>query len=203
MRKILILCVSVLSVVACSKNSGGSASLTEEVPSTPGSTLTVGTYSTGCMSSGPVSSSSDLVVTADYLEFTNIIYEDGSCAQPRTKYYHKNSYTDVGASSVQAGARNINMSEGKLFYTPMSAAAVNDFNNHWTQCGFTDWVLNQEKDVSATSCQETALGAVTYTIIKTASAQLLLGEPDWNDPASGTTSNTRVVDFSSAVFNKQ
>lgn len=198
MEKILLLCVSVISLAACSKGGGSSASLTEDATSF----LTAGTYSSGCQTLGPtLSFLSESVVDQTDMEFTSMNFEDNACAQPRLKYYTKNSYVDVGASSVVTDARNINVTQNKVYMTPMSAQAVTDLNG-WNECGFSDWTINVTKDVSATSCQEPSVGTITYTIARTINDQFEFGFPDSMDPTLGTTSNLR-LNVLSAPLTKQ
>jgi hypothetical protein len=199
--KILFLCVSVVWVAACSKSGGRSISSTDD-SSTPTSYLESGTYSTPCAASGPASSSFEVVVTANTMDFTNILYDDGACAQPRIKFSHQETYVDVAASGAQTGARNINSTMGKLFYTPLTVAAATD-SNGWVECGFSDWAVNVSKDVSATSCQGIPLNTLTYTIARTANDQFEVGMPDPNDVTQGSTENLRITTFIPFVFDKQ
>ena len=166
------------------------------------SNLVLGTYSTGCRASGPGSSLFEISVTATTLQFTNILYDDGACAQPRVKFYYEDTYIDVAESTAQTGARDINITMGKIFRTLLSASAVT-LSNGGTECGFSDWALNVAKDVSASACQDIPVNTLTYTIARTANDQFEIGMPDPSDLTPGSTENLRITNFIPIIFNKQ
>lgn len=198
--RFLLLCVFVVLSAACSRSSWRAPSLTEESPVV--SNLVLGTYSTGCQASGPTFAQFDVVVTATTLEFSSTFYYDSACAQPRVKFSHEDTYVEVGASATPAGARDINVTNGKIFYTLLSAAAVTASNNI-SECGFSNWSLNVAKDVSGTVCQDIPLNSLTYTVARTANDQFEIGMADPSDLTPGSTDNLRITNFIPIIFNKQ
>lgn len=196
----LLMCVFGVSMVACSRSSWRSPSLSDDSPAV--SNLVLGTYSTGCQASGPGASQFDIVITATTLQFANTLYDDGACAQPRVKFSYEDTYVDTAASVTPSGARDINITMGKIYYTLLSASAVTTSNGA-TECGFSNWTLNVAKDVSASACQDIPLNTLTYTVAKTANDQLEIGLPDPSDLTPGSTDNLRITTFIPIIFNKQ
>lgn len=197
MLKTPLLTVTVIALMACSKN--GFSTMAQEIPSVSddGVGLVLGSYKSACDPVGMTDSfDSKTTVTATEIEITNTQYEDTSCTVPRAEYNYTYTYTDVGASTSLSDTRKVNLAEGKLYLTAHSAAAVTDFNG-WVQCGFNDWQSGVAKDVSGDpTCQEIPVGTITYSIARTMNDTLELGEPvDWLDPNEGTTDQLRFTVF--------
>lgn len=193
MLKTPLLTVTVIALIACSKN--GFSTIAQEVPSGADEAgLVLGTYDTGCVVADMSSRRTE--VSATEIAITDSEYEDGACATKSMDYHYTYAYTDVGASTSITDTRNVNLVEGKMFMTPRSPTAVTDWNNG-NHCGFNDWQLDVTKDVSADpTCQYLPVGTITYSIARTMNDTLELGEPvDWLDPNEGTTDQLRFTVF--------
>ena len=142
--------------------------------------------------------------------FSRDVYPDTTCATLMMT-------VDLTASSIVGSEITIDSGEtvtefDLIFtaasFTPKSATAVSDFNST-SMCGYTDWVLDVAKDVSAKlgltqACGGPTLDEAIYTIyyLSNANTNLQLGDTN-NSANDGSTAALRESVLSAIIMTKK
>lgn len=172
---------------------------------TSGSSLMNGSWSKGCMASG---GSSDRSVTqfingssvSKSFHYNTTTDCSGTADSTATM---KMTYTVVGASHLGSDIFEVDstFTSATIGYT--SQAAI-DFINGISLCGYNDWVVGVEKEVTGRLCgafTQPAVNLKTYGIVKLSGNQLSTGNSDGTH--DGTTADKRTVTLDPTPYLKQ
>lgn len=131
---------------------------------------------------------------------------DGCTGSGFTRVVATHNYSVGGAAVAPTDATEINMTVVSIKVTLLQAAMVTEFNTG-KMCGFSDWTLNTEKDVTGANCGDdiavNKAGDVWYNIFKLADGKLQLGDADDREASyTGRTAETRVRSYGALTYSK-
>ena len=199
---------------ACGKENATSRnSLTTGIAETPIETPTetqipdplYGTWNQrGCSAnaSGTTSTASSFEISARSLAMVIKSYNDSRCSDLKTVSRTILTYTIPGAAASPAGAMKMDLMPQARMRTYNTSAAV-DAANHAAACGITNWVKDQEADVTLSAfCGLTgSTSAPLYTIYLLDSGTLTFGA-DGNATFSSSESTRPTTLDTNYIFSK-
>ena len=149
-KMIYVLVISLLSLTlfSCAKKSDTSSTTTT-------TTELEGVWQTSCyLGSDNLSYITTISVTGTNLEIKDEIHSDSSCNTDDGIFASNFSSLSIGEEiSYSSGAtgHKFTMNLASFKYTPETAADVSYVNTN-SICGYSDWALNTEKDITGKTC---------------------------------------------------
>ena len=160
-KMIYVLVISFLSftLFSCAKKSDTSSTTTT-------TTELEGAWQTSCyLGSDNLSYITTISVTGTNLEIKDESHDDSSCNTDNGTLVASFSSLSIGEEelSFSSGAtgHKFTMNLASFKYTPETAADVSYANTN-SICGYSDWALNTEKDITGKTC-----GSLTIPVAKT------------------------------------
>ena len=205
MKTRMIFLITLLATLgACAKSSSGNSNDTNDIQSV-GKQLVIGNWKDTCKTWGSGDQLSSGYTTASFAESTVVFvgenYKSTDCTGEKTSSMKMTfSFEIPSRSSLGANVFDFNTTPRNVVYIISDQDTVNVMNT-LAYCGFTDWVVGVEKDITGKSCFiGPKSGEVIYSVMKITETQLQLGEPD--DSHIGKTPEQRHVQFASQSFIK-
>ena len=176
-KMIYVLVISFLSftLFSCAKKSDTSSTTTTELE---------GAWQTSCYlnSADNLSYVTTISVTGTNLEIKDESHDDSSCNTDNGTLVASFSSLSIGEEelSFSSGAtgHKFTMNLASFKYTPETAADVSYANTN-SICGYSDWALNTEKDITGNTCGSTTIPSANTTFLsqyKLVVNNLYLGE---------------------------
>jgi hypothetical protein len=165
-------------------------------------TSMLGTWSQTCQANSNYSQKSSLKIDATNIEVTGQVFvNDNVCT---TAPYAVSRYIMAYSfGNLVAGTNNVDYATVGVKMRYGNAVAVSGANAS-AYCGFTDWQLNVEKDISGLSCtgiNQDAVGSHHYSIFKIQNGNLYLGQTDATH--DGNSVAARPTNFDPIYYIKQ
>jgi hypothetical protein len=112
-----------------------------------------GTWETACINSNNQYGKNVLTVTGANMNQVSYAYGDAACAT-QWLTVEMSATAQYGADSqIVAGAKELDVVVSKVYLTGNESRIV-DYLNQNTFCGFSDWAINQQKDITGLTCGE-------------------------------------------------
>lgn len=168
-------------------------------------TVLKGTWTAACQDA----SAGSVEATNSQITVVGTRYEDDdkTCAKTAvnrvTAVY---GYSIGGDAETPAGAKQIDLTVTSFKVVFLSSNQISALNSEKI-CGYSDWAVNVEKELSEAGCDEassvTKAGSVWYNIFKIDADKLQVGN-DSNDEKvyQGKTAETRVREYDGLVYTK-
>ena len=145
---VLVICFLSFTLFSCAKKSDTSSSTT--------TTELAGVWKTSCYIDSDNRSYyiTTISVTGTNVEIKDEIHSDSSCNTDDVTTVMSNSSLSIGEEvtySSGATGHKFTMNLASFKYTPETAADVSYVNTN-SICGYGDWALNTEKDITGKTC---------------------------------------------------
>lgn len=203
-RKVLLFALVTAIQAACAP-SGGSDSNSSEGKQTIAEQMLKGNWKDSCQSwgEGEYLQSSYSVVSVEGSAVKTSVHDFASsdCTGEKTRVMSVTfTFTIPSRSVLGPDIYNVDSVYRGVTEVVLDQDTANMYNTG-AHCGYTDWIVGIEKDVTDKSCM-TGLkaGEASYVIMKITETQLQAGEPD--DVHTGKTPELRFVKLGANVFSK-
>lgn len=203
-RMIFMFTLVVVMLGACAKSSGGDSNGSEGAQGV-GEQLIKGNWKDSCKVWGGGDYLSSGYNIASFADSTLVISGDSfkttDCTGDKISSMKMTFTFEIPSrSSLGPDIFNFNSIVRKVTYIIADQDTANAMNT-MAYCGFTDWVIGVEKDITDKPCLSgPKSGETIYTIMKITDTELLPGEPD--DAHNGTTPELRHVQLATQGFSK-
>ena len=142
---IIIIFFISLTVISCAKKSGGDSS-----------TSTTTNYSTSCIneSSDDYSKILSVILSGNNYEYKYSGHYGLNCIDLGWEYSYNYTYTETGTKTAYTGesTTKIDLIVSSVKKTPKNSAEQL-WSNQNEYCGFTDWLIDNTKDISGLTCR--------------------------------------------------
>jgi hypothetical protein len=205
MKTIIALC-AVFALAACS-NSSSSNPGGSNTPQAGGNVPAAlqGTWHKACRNTGSSTYAVESIILADttVTSQTEVYLGDATCGSNQFIRARVEAGVAIGsASTIAAGASDVDLVANHTWLTYTNSVAVSSANSS-SFCGFTDWQLNVEKEVTGLVCageQQMAAGTRHYDLFKFENNMLYVGLKD--AAHDGTAPEKRPVQVDPAGYSK-
>ena len=142
---IILISLFSLTVFSCAKKSGGGSS-----------TSTTTNYSTSCINESSVDNSviKSVILSGNNFEHKFSNYYGLNCIDLGWEYSYNYTYTETGTKTAYTGesTTKIDLIVSSVKRTPKNSAEQL-WSNQNEYCGFTDWLIDNTKDISGLTCR--------------------------------------------------
>jgi hypothetical protein len=151
---IIIIFFISLTVISCAKKSGGDSS-----------TSTTTNYSTSCIneSSDDYSKILSVILSGNNYEYKYSGHYGLNCIDLGWEYSYNYTYTETGTKTAYTGesTTKFDLIVSSVKYTPKNSTEQLWANQN-EYCGFTNWLIDNTKDISGLTCSVSSTSTTTF-----------------------------------------
>ena len=151
---IILISLFSLTVFSCAKKSGGGSS-----------TSTTTNYSTSCinLSSGNYSKILSVNLSGNNYEYKYSGHYGLNCIDLGWEYSYNYTYTETGTKTAYTGesTTKIDLIVSSVKFTPKNSDEQL-WDNQNEYCGFTNWLIDNTKDISGLTCSVSSTNTKTF-----------------------------------------
>jgi hypothetical protein len=182
-------CLSISCSIAIASSLGFSSLAKAEVR---------GLYGSDCLSIDGLSAKKDLLFKDKTLETVQTVYSDDVCDSPAYDFSFVGSY----ALNPSVDANGLDYSYTSIKLRPIDARVAVAFNEI-ALCGFSDWTMDESKEVAGSNCGGQKIpttGTTVFDIVQESadSAYVQLGQS--NEIYDGLSAGKRPIDLDSLIY---
>lgn len=180
-------CLSISCSIAIATSLGFATSAIAEVR---------GLYGSDCLSVEGLSAKKDLLFKDKTLETVQTVYADDVCESPAYDFSFTGSY------ALSEDAKGLDYTYSSIQLRPIDARVAIAFNEI-ALCGFSDWTMDEAKEVAGSDCggqKIPATGTTVFDIVEESDDTAFVQLGQTNESHDGLSPQTRPIDLDKLIY---